>query len=71
MKTPCQRDPDTWVSNKKDDVARAKQGCARCVVRLQCKAECLDYEALAGETKLGTYGGLSQAERNSLLMQSA
>ena len=65
------KNPERWVSGKKADIEAAKTGCRTCPVKLACRAECLEYEALAGETKLGTYGGLSQAERNSLLMASA
>lgn len=71
MTTPCQRNPDRWTSGKQADVARAKEGCNGCPIRERCLAECLEYEALSGQTKLGTYGGLSQAERNNVLMASA
>lgn len=64
--TPCMRNPDRWLSKKASEVARAKEGCNGCPIKLQCRAECLEYEAMAGETKRGTYGGLSEVERINL-----
>ena len=66
MYTPCFEEPETWLSSRKDLVARAKAGCARCPVRERCLAECLEYEALAGTTKIGVQGGFTPAERINL-----
>lgn len=66
MYTPCFDSPDTWVSRSKKDIEIAKAGCNRCPIKEKCLAECLEYEAMAGENKVGTYGGLSVYDRRNL-----
>lgn len=69
--TPCFQNPDRWLSKRASEIARAKEGCNGCPIIAQCKAECLEYEAMAGEIKRGTYGGMSEVERTNVLMASA
>ena len=69
--TPCFENPDRWLSRSHKEIARAKEGCNSCPIIAQCKAECLEYEALAGEIKRGVYGGMSETERSNVLMSSA
>lgn len=69
--TPCFKDPDTWLSKSQKKIARAIEGCNGCPILMQCRSECLEYEALAGEIKRGVYGGLSETERNRRLMAQA
>jgi hypothetical protein len=64
--TACFEDPDTWFSKNAKKIARAKEGCNSCPIRVQCLTECLEYEALSGTTKRGVYGGLTEAERINL-----
>ena len=71
IRTPCAKNPDRWLSKKQSEIARAKEGCNGCPIRQQCLAECLEYEALAGEVKRGVYGGKSETERQNVLMASA
>lgn len=71
MKLSCVENPDRWLSKKASEIARAKEGCNSCPIIAQCRAECLEYEALAGEIKRGVYGGMSETERNNVLMASA
>lgn len=67
----CAENPDRWLSKKASEIARAKEGCNGCPILMQCRNECLEYEALAGEIKRGVYGGLSETERNNRLMAQA
>jgi hypothetical protein len=66
MYTPCFEAPEIWLSTTQKKIAQAKAGCARCPITEQCLRECLEYEALAGTTKIGVHGGLTPAERTNL-----
>lgn len=44
-------------------LAATKEDCASCIFIDQCLHDTLDYEALTGEQRAGTFGGLTQSER--------
>jgi len=46
--------------------AATLEDCARCCFTEQCKQDTLEYEALAGDTKAGIFGGLTPIERINL-----
>ena len=51
---PCMnRDPELWFSEFREDVARAKAGCAACPVRAECFAG-----AVERREPLGVWGGV-------------
>lgn len=72
LRAAC-RGPETWLffppshSERKDEreerESRAKQICGRCPVRV----ECLDY-AIRTREPYGIWGGLTEAERQDLLV---
>lgn len=40
-----------------------KEDCGRCVFTEQCLEDTLDFERLAGESRVGIFGGLTPIER--------
>lgn len=43
--------------------AATKEDCARCVFTEQCLTDTNDFELLAGESRVGIFGGLTEIER--------
>jgi WhiB family redox-sensing transcriptional regulator len=54
-------DPDLFFSETQRDIKKAKAICRACPVIRKCLEE-----ALASEQRHGTWGGLSEAEREGL-----
>jgi hypothetical protein len=45
--------------------------CCRCVFTEQCRADTLEFERLAGTTKVGIFGGLTEVQRIHLREEEA
>lgn len=54
-------DPDYWEPERPSDASYGQRVCEHCPV----KAECLE-DALAKDSRYGTYGGLTEWERSRL-----
>ena len=50
--------PDDWHSTEKHEIARAKEVCERCSIRV----DCLDY-SIRNDERFGVWGGLNHDER--------
>jgi len=60
---PCQRpevDPNLFFSNLARDVEAARELCRGCPARLECALE-----ALVTEEEFGTWGGVTETERQT------
>lgn len=65
----AQVDPDLWFPEVGGPTREAKRICARCPVREQCLEYALSDDRTSGASPFnhGIYGGLSPAERKSIL----
>jgi hypothetical protein len=59
-------DPRIFFSTKKAEVEKAKAMCRRCPMAESCLINCLEFEALSGEPRLGIYGATTPDERIQL-----